>query len=57
MTKQAVDEARKYVKESLKSQKELGYRRSPQPDVVKAAVSEAAVAFDALLALQPGKKP
>jgi hypothetical protein len=55
MTSQAVAEARKYVQESIRSQKQLGYRRSPRPDVVKAAVSEAAAALDALVALHAKK--
>jgi hypothetical protein len=56
MTREAVTEARKYVEESIESQKLLGYRRSPRPDVVKAAVSETAAAFAALVALNGPKK-
>ena len=51
MNKRAVTEAKKYVQRSLQSQKELGYKRPAQRDVVDTAVAEAAAAFDALLAL------
>jgi hypothetical protein len=50
MTEQAVSEAEKYVEQALKSQRELGYKK-PEGQVVEAAVTEAAAAFDALLAL------
>jgi hypothetical protein len=55
MTKQAASEAKKYVQRSLESQKQLGYK-SPGRPVVKAAVTEAAVAFEALLALRSPHK-
>lgn len=55
MTRQAMSEAERYVQRSLESQKQLGYK-SPGRPVVKAAVTEAAAAFEALLALRPPHK-
>jgi hypothetical protein len=56
MTREAVAEAEKYVRQSLESQKQLGYKRPARP-VVKAAVTEAAAAVEALLALSAGRMP
>jgi hypothetical protein len=55
MTEQAVNEAQKYVEQSLEAQKKLGYAAPAKP-VVKAAVSNAAKAVDALLTLKAATK-
>jgi hypothetical protein len=55
MTDKAVTEAQKYVERSLAAQKKLGYSAPAKP-VVKAAVSRAAEAVDALLALKASAK-
>jgi hypothetical protein len=51
MTDKAVTEAQKYVERSLRAQKKLGYA-APSKPVVKAAVSRAAAAVDALMTLK-----
>ena len=55
MTDRAVNEAQKYVERSLRAQKKLGYAAPSEP-VVKAAVSRAAEAVDALMTLKASSK-
>jgi hypothetical protein len=55
MTDRAINEAEEYVERSLKAQEKLGYSTPDQP-VVKAAVSEAAQAVDALMTLQASQQ-
>jgi hypothetical protein len=50
MTDKASNEARNYVEQAVNAQTRLGYKKPPAP-VVKAAMKRAAVAVDALMAL------
>jgi hypothetical protein len=52
MKRQAIEEAEKYMKRSLESQQRLGYSASVDGDTYKAAVTDAARAFDRLLRAQ-----
>jgi hypothetical protein len=56
MTRQARKQAEKYMKDSLKTQKRLGYSTQVADDVYEAAVGDAARAVEKMMRVQERKR-